>query len=84
MTIVSTRSTVACDDCGDRFEVDHDLARSVPAGWAVYDVAVDAVRGGLVHGKSLFDGSCSVQHGRHLCIQCTRDADESEPEEQSA
>ncbi len=69
------RSEIQCDDCGSRFQVEHDAAYRPPAGWALWDVSEDAVRGGYVHGLSIFDGSCSVQDGRMLCIPCTRAAD---------
>ncbi len=75
MGVVSIQSTVSCDGCGTHFKVDHDPAYKPPAGWSLFDVAEDAVRGGYVLGSSLFDGSCSVQNGSMLCIPCTRAAD---------
>lgn len=75
MAVVSIQSEIACDECGSRFKVDHDLAYKPPSGWSLFEVAEDAVRGGYAAGKSIFDGSCSVQDGSMLCIPCTRSAD---------
>jgi len=75
MSVVSIQSVVSCDNCGATFKVDHDPAYCPPEGWSLFDVAEDAVRGGYVHGSSIFDGSCSVQNGSMLCIPCTRAAD---------
>lgn|GEM_PF-3839658 len=68
-------STIECDECGNRFQVDHDLAYSPPSDWTLHDVSEDRVRHGYVNGKSIFDGSCSIQNGKTLCISCTKVAD---------
>lgn len=69
------KSVISCDECGTRFSVEHDLAYRPPTGWALHDVAEDAVSGGRVEGKGILDGSCSVQSGKMLCIICTDAAD---------
>lgn len=73
MSIVSIRAAVECDECGRRFKVDLEEAYQPPAGWSLFDCAVDAVRGGVAH--DLGEGSTSVQSGRALCVHCTREAD---------
>lgn len=78
MGVYWIRAHIRCDECGAGFAVDLDAAHKPPAGWSLWDVAEDAVRGGQVFGKSIFDGSCSVQQGRMLCIPCTRAADAEE------
>lgn len=75
MAVISMISTIECDECGVHFQVEHDLAYSPAAEWSLHDIAEDRVRGGLVKGKSLFDGSCSAQGGKMLCIPCTDAAD---------
>ena len=84
MAVVSIKSVIECDECAARFTVLHDPAYSPPADWSLWDVAEDAVRGGYVEGKSIFDGSCSVQDGRMLCIPCTRRADAADEEPECA
>lgn len=75
MSVLSISALIECDECGVHFATDMDAARTVPTGWSMWDAAVDTVRGGYVNGASVFDGSCSVQDGRMLCIGCTRKAD---------
>jgi hypothetical protein len=73
------KSTVECDECAGRFVVVHDAAYAPPAGWSLWDVAEDAVRGGYFEGGSIF-ASCSVQDGKMLCAPCTKKAD-AEPDQ---
>lgn len=68
MTVSRIKGVIACDGCGARFTVDIDAAYKPPQDWAMFDVAVDAVRGGA-------DGS-SVQGGMMLCQKCTCMADD--------
>lgn len=84
MTVVSIKSVIECDGCGVQFGVEHDPAYVPPAAWSLWDVSEDAVRGGFVIGKSIFDGSSSVQDGQMLCIECTRKADAANPEDEAA
>lgn len=83
MAVVSIKSVIECDGCGVQFAVDHDPAYAPPAKWSMWDMAEDAVRGGYVSGKSFLDGSCSVQDGQMLCIDCTRKADAENPEDEA-
>jgi hypothetical protein len=75
MSVEAIKAKIECDNCGSQFEVRLDPARNLPSGWSIFDFAEDAVRGGYVVGKSIFDGSCSVQNDQMLCITCTRAAD---------
>lgn len=74
MSIVVIRATIECDGCDKHFRVELDPARKA---WkpqqALADFADDTVRGGV----DVIDGvnSSSVQHGMHLCAECTRKAD---------
>lgn len=83
MAILSITTLIECDECGVHFAIDMDAARTVPTGWSLWDTAEDAVRGGYVNGASVFDGSCSVQDGQMLCIECTRKADAESDEEEA-
>lgn len=82
MSVLSISASIECDECAKRFAVNMDPARTVPHGWSLWDAANDTVRGGYVNGASIFDGSCSVQDDRMLCIECTRKADENEDEDE--
>lgn len=81
MAVLSISALIECDECAVHFASDMDAARTVPTGWSLWDAAVDTVRGGYVNGTSVFDGSCSVQDGRMLCIECTRKADAESDED---
>lgn len=80
MAVSIILATIECDGCGHPFRVEIDPARSPPAGWSVFDVIEDTVRGGNVHDDRRHDDidlltwSCSVQHDddQMLCIDCTR------------
>ncbi len=80
MPIQSIRVTAACDVCGITFSVAIDEADVLPQGWSIYDVAVDAVRGGVEYRDCRAEHLCrgvasSVQQGLLLCRECTVDAD---------
>ena len=84
MAVLSITAPIECDECGAHFATDMDEARTVPSGWSLWDAAVDTVRGGSVNGSSIFNGSCSVQDGRMLCIECTNKADAEFDDEAAA
>lgn len=67
MSIVEINATFSCDGCGAHFNVDLDNAATLPNGWTLTELAVDAVRGGPVMS--------SVQDGMDLCAECTAVAD---------
>lgn len=85
MSILSLKAAIECDGCGTHFRVEIDTARNIADGWDLCDVITDHVRGG--HGEDLkgnafgFEGSCSVQGGKHLCPKCTRIVDASTDED---
>lgn len=74
MSVELITATIGCDECGCQFKVEID------AGWRVgrpfktmFDVALDACRGGVVHSGT--DGCPSVDGERTLCGPCTGLAD---------
>lgn len=73
MSVTCILATIACDSCGAEFRVELDPAYNPPAGWSIWDVAVDAVRGGVEADGT---GSTSVQDGEMLCSSCTKERDE--------
>lgn len=85
MTVKSIEAVIRCDNCGTEFRMDVDPARNVPFKWSMWDVAVDAIRGGHLAGmvglSSLLVGSPSVQADLHLCVKCTRIVDNAYPED---
>lgn len=66
MSVVNITATIECDECGTQFTVALDESYVPPPGWAVFDIAVDAIRGTLWE---------SVENERHLCRTCTHKAD---------
>jgi hypothetical protein len=75
MSVVRIEAVIACDGCGSKFMVDVDAAYKPPQGWSMWDVAQDAVRGGL-------DGG-SIQGDIMLCLKCTKIADAYGPEDRN-
>lgn len=71
-----------CDHCASAFSVEIDPATTLPVEWTPFDIAEDAIRGGLrgTIGKS---GNVSVQGGKHLCPDCTTIVDDYGPEDRS-
>ena len=80
MTIKRIEAVVGCDSCGTEFSMDIDPADKPPAGWAMFDVAVDSIRGGRV-GRIGPPGMPSVQAKLHLCATCTKMVDLAYPED---
>lgn len=75
--IKEVKATFACDRCDQEFSVKVDPAINPPADWAVYDIAVDAIRSLLNYedssipiGESLLGGSVDA-NGNHYCQRCT-------------
>lgn len=71
--LVEIQAKFSCDDCGTEFLVTMDPAYNPPEGWSVFDVAEDAVRGGLGYEdahepRSAYVGM--VEDNRHLCGRC--------------
>lgn len=87
MALSWIRARHTCDCCGAWFEVDLKPPYTPPAGWSLFDCALDAVRGGyIVDGHNLtmdtleralgfYTLSCSVQGDGTLCGLCTKAAD---------
>ena len=78
--IVEIEAKFACDDCGTEFFAPLDPACVPPAGWSIFAVAEDSVRGGIGYSDARDDegviGSGSVGYdGRHYCAKCTRKYD---------
>lgn len=82
MPIDSIRGYVTCDSCGTPFSAGIDEPTIPPAGWSMFDIAADAVRGSLEYqyetlqekGKRPWIGNAglsSVQNGELLCCECT-------------
>jgi hypothetical protein len=80
--ICHVKAMFACDDCGTEFIVSLEPAYEPPAGWSVFAVAEDAIRGGQGYEDGV-EGSMpgpwssgSVgDDGRHYCDRCTRKRD---------
>lgn len=82
-----------CDHCGVWFEVELKPPYKPPVGWSLFDCALDAVRGGyIVEGQNLsqktlekalgfYTLSCSVQGDDTLCGNCTKAADDANPDD---
>jgi hypothetical protein len=64
MAVKVVRASMECDACGASFQVDLDPAEAAPK--SIMDEIEEQI-------NTYFD--LSIQHGRHLCAQCTRVAD---------
>lgn len=78
--IVEIEAKFSCDECGTEFFASIDPAIVPAAGWSMFDVAEDAVRGGIGYYDGFDDHPHgapigSVDDGRHLCARCTRKND---------
>ena len=73
--IINIKAEFACDNCGTVFHVGLDPAYQAPATWTTFEVAEDAVRGGIDYEAEGHDFVSSVQDGKHLCGICTRKLD---------
>ena len=76
--ILAIEAKFSCDDCGTEFFQPIDPASIAPAGWSMFDVAEDFVRGGIGYrdGTDDWTGSGSIgDDGRHYCARCTRGYD---------
>lgn len=82
--IVEIEAKFSCDDCGTEFFVGLDPAYEPPAGWSIFAVAEDAIRGGQKYSDAVDYAhggpwgpwkSGSVEDGRHYCAQCTKKCD---------
>ena len=76
MSVHKITATVDCDNCGKRFTVELDPADKLPEGWSLWDEVEDAVRGGVATGNPMGE-STSVQDGKMLCAECTRERDKT-------
>lgn len=79
--IVDIKAKFSCDECGTEFIVSIDPPYEPPAGWSMFDVAEDAIRGGQDYEdghEPQSDYIGSVQDDRHLCGRCTRKADQED------
>ncbi len=77
MTLVKITAKFTCDECGGLMVAEIEPTRKVPAEWTAFDLAEDYLRCGCGPGLAM----TSVQEGRHLCVACTKKADESNPED---
>ena len=70
MTLQTIRVHMQCDGCAAPMSFDLDGAYEPPAGWSLFDVALDACRGGHVREGA---GLSSVQGESEqcLCAKCT-------------
>jgi hypothetical protein len=86
MSLIHIRAHFDCDECGKQFSVGIAADYEPPAGWCVFDVAVDAVRGSVDYDEKGYVGglSSSVQNDKHLCRTCTVKADEASPDEEDS
>ena len=75
MGLLKMTATFACDGCGETMVAEMEAAYVPPPGWAIFDIAEDALRGGMGAGLVM----TSVQDGKHLCAACTRAADALQP-----
>jgi hypothetical protein len=78
MSLVLIRATFECDGCGAQFKVDMRADYEPPPKWALFDVAVDFLRGGCGSDSPL----PGVVHDMHLCEDCILIADGVGPEDQ--
>lgn len=74
MPLIDIKAHFACDGCNKPISADLDAGYKPPAGWSIYDCAVDEVRGGCNNGD-IFRPSTSVQADMILCPDCTSVAD---------
>ena len=87
MAVKAIRAIILCDLCGIEFSVAIEEATNPVAGWSMWDVAEDAVRGSLGYEQKatpdrlggLLGHSSSVQQGQMLCADCTLVIDGEEP-----
>ena len=74
MSVNTITASIQCDDCGKNFRVSLDESARTPEGWTLFELAEDAVRGG-VSTVDPIGQSTSVQDGMMLCPTCTRERD---------
>jgi len=84
MSLSTIRAHMECDGCGKPMSFDLDAACNPPAGWSLFDVAVDACRGGHVReGRGL--SSVQGESEKCLCAACTSTVDAIEtPDDRNA
>lgn len=76
MPVIEITAKVECEGCAMPFSVDVDPAEEITG--SVYDAVEEAVRGG---GHPLV---CSVQGGKMLCQECTKQVDAYITEDRNA
>lgn len=85
MPVIAIRAYIECDACGQSFSVAIDESSTVPTGWCMWDVAQDAVRGGVDYrepsGTPLLAFS-AVEQEKMLCFQCAVEDLAAEPPEE--
>jgi len=74
MSVLGIEALIECDSCGARFRVEMEASYTPPAACSLWDVAQDAVRGGVASGAGMGAG-CSLQGGQMLCELCTEERD---------
>lgn len=80
MTLKSISAKFECDGCGAAFEAYIDPARTLPADWSMFDMAVDAVRGSVGAACTSVQG----ESNQCLCHKCTRAVDDFVTEDRNA
>lgn len=83
MSVQSVRAVIICDGCGVEFSVGIDEAWTPPAGWSIWSIVRDAVRGGVEYkqktpSRHLLSVTSSEQGGQLLCADCTYEADQED------
>ena len=86
MPVKAIRAVILCDRCGVEFSVAIEETTIPVAGWSMWDVAEDAVRGSLDYAQTyrvdriacLIGHLSSVQQGQMLCADCTASVDREE------
>lgn len=74
--IIAIKAKFACDQCGEEFSVSIDPASIGAPGWSVFEIAEDAIRGGIGYedGAPHEPGKVgAVEGNRHLCKECANE-----------
>jgi len=75
MGLIKVIAYFACDECGRHMIAELEADYVSPTNQAIFDIAEDFLHGGRDDG-SVGMGMTSVQDGKHLCIVCTKEADD--------
>ena len=74
MPLIDIQARFYCDGCGKPFRVNMEPPYEPPAGWSLFDCAVDAVRGSVGYqgpnDPRGFGGLSGVEDEKCLCGCC--------------